>query len=77
MWTWLAGNSTGDSLGSYEVQGVSSALSYPGARSGHSLIFHEGMNALLLFGGYGYDADGNGEFKVMVALCTLYRYFFQ
>ena len=73
----MAGNTTAFSLGVYDVRGIPSATSYPGARIGHTMIFHESMNSLLLFGGNTYDADGNGEFKVMAALCTLYRYLFQ
>jgi hypothetical protein len=52
MWTWVSGESTGDSPSVYGTRGIASAANVPGARLGSS-AWIDGAGTLWLFGGYG------------------------
>jgi len=58
QWTWMAGSSTVDSDGAYGKLGVLAAGNVPGGRQNATRWIDSSGN-LWLFGGQGYDADGN------------------
>ena len=49
-WTLL---SSASYLAQFGTKGVPSVNNYPGARSGHSMVFQSSLNSFFLFGGYG------------------------
>ena len=57
LWTWEGGSSTPNSPGIHGTRGVAAASNAPGARH-NAMAATNGMNQLLLFGGYGYSSDG-------------------
>ena len=58
MWTWMRGPGVVNAAGIYGTQGVSSPANQPGGRfRGFSWVDNSGN--LWLFGGYGYDVNGN------------------
>ena len=56
-WIWISGYKTIYNLGNYGQQGISSSSNIPGAR--YSSVSWIDNNNLWLFGGYGYDSNGN------------------
>jgi gliding motility-associated-like protein len=57
-WTWMKGPSTTNAAGVYGIQGVPSPANYPGARS-LARTWTDNNGNLWLFGGNGYDVNGN------------------
>ena len=59
-WIWIAGDSTAATRtpGIYGTRGVPAAANKPGGRTGHS-GFADGKGNFWIFGGYGYDVNGN------------------
>lgn len=58
QWTWVAGSTTTDQSGTYGTLGTPSVNNIPGARSG-AMKWNDAQGNLWLFGGYGYDSNGN------------------
>lgn len=58
QWTWIKGNSTNNQKGVYGTQGIASTINKPGARE-RFVSWKEANGTLWLFGGIGYDANGN------------------
>jgi N-acetylneuraminic acid mutarotase len=56
-WTWVSGSSTG-SAGVYGTLGMAAAGNVPGSRS-DAVAWTDSSGNLWLFGGYGYEPDGN------------------
>jgi hypothetical protein len=61
QWTWVTGSSATRASGIYGTQGTASASNAPGARYCASASTDSAGN-FWLFGGYGYDATGNGGY---------------
>jgi hypothetical protein len=59
QWTWVSGSNSVNQLGVYGTQGVAAATNVPGARYS-SAAFTDRSGNFWLFGGFGYDATGNG-----------------
>ena len=59
-WTWMGGSTLNGQPGVYGTLGEPAATNNPGAR-GFSMTWSDGNGRLWLFGGYGYDANGNSE----------------
>src|SRR5450755_520251 len=57
-WTWASGANFVDQSGSYGTQGVPASSNAPGSRQ-DAVRWVDKSGNLWLFGGYGYDADGN------------------
>lgn len=57
QWTWIGGDSAIDALPVYGNLGISDPANHPGARHSAQMWFH-GNDSLWLFGGFGYDANG-------------------
>ena len=57
-WTWLSGSNTVDQPGNYGVLGIKNTRNVPGARRGTVASIELNGN-LWLFGGFGYDSNGN------------------
>ena len=57
-WTWISGNNTRNASGIYGTKGISSPFNYPGAR-GNAVGGIDSSGSFWLFGGYGYDINGN------------------
>ena len=57
-WTWVGGNNIIDASGVYGTQGIPISSNVPGARVS-SVIWTDSSGNLWLFGGYGYDSNGN------------------
>lgn len=57
-WTWMGGSSTGNTRGAYGNLGVPAYGLTPGTRSGAS-SWTDSSGNFWLFGGNGYDANGN------------------
>jgi len=57
-WDWISGANVVDASGSYGSLGVAAASNTPGARTG-SMGWTDASGNLWLFGGLGYDAEGN------------------
>jgi N-acetylneuraminic acid mutarotase len=60
MWTWESGSSTPNSAGVHGTRSVAAPGNVPGARLS-AMGATNGANQLLLFGGYGYDANGTRD----------------
>jgi len=58
-WTWLSGNNSINSFGSYGIQGIEAATNWPGGRDSYHVAMSANLNAITLFGGYGYAARGS------------------
>jgi N-acetylneuraminic acid mutarotase len=58
-WTWIGGSNTTNASGVYGTQGVAAPGNLPGARYA-GVNWADANGNLWLFGGYGYDAAGNG-----------------
>jgi hypothetical protein len=58
-WTWVSGSQFRHTPGVYGTKGVPAAGNVPGARS-RSVSGRGATGSLWLFGGYGYDAAGQG-----------------
>ncbi len=68
QWTWMGGSDTTDQPGVYGTMGTAASTNTPGARYG-AVSWTDGTGDFWLFGGNGYDAQGNaGE------LNDLWRY---
>jgi N-acetylneuraminic acid mutarotase len=57
QWTWVSGGSGENTAGAYGTQGTASPGNTPGGRNSFSPWIYSGN--LWLFGGYGYDSNGN------------------
>jgi len=57
-WTWINGNNTSNAPGNYGSAGNPSPTNIPGARNG-SVSWTDIYGQQWLFGGYGYDENGN------------------
>jgi len=57
-WTWINGNNTSNAPGNYGSGGNPSPTNIPGARNG-SVSWTDIYGQQWLFGGYGYDENGN------------------
>jgi N-acetylneuraminic acid mutarotase len=58
QWTWMGGSSVVNLAGVYGTQGTAAATNIPGSRVS-SVSWTDSSGNLWLFGGYGYDANGN------------------
>jgi N-acetylneuraminic acid mutarotase len=58
-WTWVSGSDTTNQKGVYGTKGIPSATNVPGARS-DAIAWIDQNDNLWLFGGGGYDSEGNG-----------------
>jgi N-acetylneuraminic acid mutarotase len=58
QWTWMSGADTMNQPGVYGTQGVPAAGNVPGARD-WAVSWIDGSDNLWLFGGSGYDSNGN------------------
>ena len=59
-WTWMSGDNIVDQWGVYGSQGIADAANKPGARY-YSASWMDASNNLWLFGGTGYDGNGNAS----------------
>jgi len=64
QWTWVGGSNTGEAKGVYGTLGTASTSNVPGARGdgiagGTPVSWSDTQGNLWLFGGNGYDANGN------------------
>ena len=59
QWTWMSGSDMGTAVGAYGTLGVAAASNVPGSR-GDAVGWTDSNNNLWLFGGDGYDVNGNG-----------------
>jgi len=59
-WTWVSGSNTGDQAGTYGTLGTAAPTNVPGARIG-AVSWIDPQGILWLFGGYGYDSEGNRD----------------
>ena len=57
-WTWMSGAETADQKGDYGTKGAAAPSNVPGARVSAS-TWTDASGSLWLFGGFGYDSDGN------------------
>jgi hypothetical protein len=57
-WTWGAGGMTANSVGTYGTMGTLGANNTPGGRQ-YPATWTDSTGNLWLFGGYGYDSQGN------------------
>jgi N-acetylneuraminic acid mutarotase len=57
-WTWVSGSDTGNQTGVYGTKGTPSPTNIPGART-YSISWIDTSGNLWLFGGYGYDSNGD------------------
>lgn len=60
-WTWVSGNNMVNQSAAYGTKGTSNAADRPGARDG-GISWIDSSDNLWLFGGSGFDANGNGGF---------------
>jgi hypothetical protein len=57
-WTWVSGSNIVNQKGSYGIQQAADPTNIPGAR-GQTILWTDSQNNLWLFGGQGYDSNGN------------------
>ncbi|MGA7754400.1 MAG: kelch repeat-containing protein [Candidatus Sulfotelmatobacter sp.] len=57
-WTWMSGAETANQSGEYGTKGTAALSNVPGARVAAS-TWTDASGALWLFGGFGYDSNGN------------------
>jgi len=67
-WTWMSGDNESGSAGSYITMGTPNANNIPSSRS-HSVSWTDNSGNLWLFGGFGYDSNGDQGY-----LNDLWRY---
>ena len=60
-WTWVSGSNAISQKGVYGTKGVAASDNVPGAR-GYGVSWIDAQDNLWLFGGYGYDVNGDEEF---------------
>lgn len=60
QWTWVSGSDLLDESGTYGEKGVAGASNVPGGRD-TSISWIDSSGNLWLFGGYGYDKDGEQD----------------
>jgi N-acetylneuraminic acid mutarotase len=60
QWVWIGGDTTGNNKGIYGTPGTASRFYMPGSRMG-SVGWTDPQGNFWLFGGLGYDANGNKE----------------
>jgi len=58
-WVWMSGSNMGTAVGNYGMMGVPSASNFPGSR-GDAVGWIDSSNNLWLFGGFGFDTNGEG-----------------
>src|ERR1035437_5648592 len=58
-WAWVAGPGSSDQAGVYGTQGIGSILNMPGCRSYCAAAWTDNNHNLWIFGGTGYDVNGN------------------
>ena len=58
LWTWVSGDNTPNSTGSFGTKGVASSTNKPNART-HAVSWADGSGNLWLFGGLGYPPGTN------------------
>jgi len=61
QWAWMGGSSTVDQSGVYGTLGTPAAGNVPGGRAG-TADWNDGSGRFWLFGGQGYDANGNAGY---------------
>ena len=59
-WTWRGGSQDADAAGVYGTQGKPAAGNWPGGRAG-GVAWVDSAGTLWLFGGFGYDSQGNAN----------------
>lgn len=69
MWTWVKGPGVYEQVGVYGVKGVPAPSNNPGGRGWGSIAWTDKNNDLWLFGGDGFDINGNPDI-----LNDLWRY---
>jgi N-acetylneuraminic acid mutarotase len=57
-WTWIGGSDSANQTGTYGTMGTANSSNLPGARTG-AASWTDSSGVFWLFGGTGYDADGN------------------
>ena len=57
-WTWISGSIIVNQLGNYGQKGISSSSNIPSSRYS-SVSWIDNNNKFWLFGGIGYDSNGN------------------
>jgi len=57
-WAWMGGSATTNLAGAYGTQGTAASSNAPGSRSS-AVSWTDSAGNLWLFGGYGYDVNGN------------------
>ncbi len=57
-WTWMTGTNAANQIGTYGTLGTPAASNTPGGRQ-YPATWTDANGNLWLFGGYGYDSDGN------------------
>lgn len=57
-WTWVSGSNTANSTGNFGSKGVAAASNVPSARY-IAYAWSDANGDMWLFGGYGYDSNGN------------------
>jgi len=68
-WTWIAGNVSAFNInGDYGEKGIASPSNYPGARCYPVGIYDRDNQEFWLFGGEGYDSEGNHGTSVDVKI---------
>lgn len=60
LWTWLAGSTGINQVGTYGTSGVAAADNVPGARYQYSMTMDDTNQAIYMLGGRGYGASGFG-----------------
>ena len=57
-WIWISGSKINSQKGNYGQKGISNSSNIPSARD-RSVSWIDNNNNFWLFGGYGYDSNGN------------------
>ncbi len=60
QWTWANGANVVNQRGTYGTQGTAASTNVPGARQ-NAITWVDKTGNLWLFGGYGYDSNGNSK----------------
>ncbi len=60
QWTWVSGSNLVNQIGKYGIAGISSSTNTPGARA-QPLIWLDGNNNIMLFGGYGNALNNSNQ----------------
>ena len=64
QWAWMSGANTVNQTGTYGAQGIAAASNVPGARWSPA-AWSDSNGNFWMFGGFGYDATGNGTLDDM------------